>query len=57
MQDMTKQILDMVEVEGILPERVATLLNIPLEMVYEVFNDEDEDIEFECYNEETGYGL
>lgn len=52
MQDMTKQILDMVEVEGILPERVATLLNIPLEMVYEVFNDEDEDIEFEYYDEE-----
>lgn len=54
---VNEQILEMVEVEGLLPERVATLLNIPLEMVYEALNDTDEDDVYVQYDEETGYGL
>ena len=50
--DVTEQIIQMIEVEGLLPERVATLLNLPLEMVYEALNDTDDDILFEPFDED-----
>jgi hypothetical protein len=50
--DVTEQIIQMIEVEGLLPERVATLLNVPLEMVYETLNDADDEICFEQYDED-----
>lgn len=49
---MNEKIIEMIEVEGLLPERVATLLNIPLEMVYEALNDDYEDSIFEQYDED-----
>ena len=50
--EIENQIIEMIEVEGLLPERVATLLNIPLEMVYEALNDVDEEALFEYYDED-----
>lgn len=50
--EIENQIIEMIEVEGLLPERVATLLSIPLEMVYEALNDTDEDVIFEYYDED-----
>lgn len=50
--DINEQILEMIEVEGLLPERVATLLNVPLEMVYEALNETDDDCLFDLYDED-----
>lgn len=48
------KIREMVEKEGLLPERVATLLNIPLEMVYNTLYEEDLDDQwfYEQYDED-----
>lgn len=52
--EIDEQIHEMIEVEGLLPERVATLLNIPLEMVYDVLGQDDEDFYdiFQNYDED-----
>ena len=53
--ELELKIREMVEKEGLLPERVATLLNIPLEMVYNTLYEEDLDDQwfYEQYDEDS----
>ena len=56
--DLHAKIMDLID-EGLKPISVSAILDVPLEMVYDVVeqNDEYEDDIFQVYDEESEYGI